>query len=98
MRKEPGARRNGKLNLVFRLRLRDVCLGVYLTAGVWILAVAMPLLTTIAGLLIGKEQAYAVLTLKQENGRSEKHRNESLANHALNLPTCQAQCQTQAPT
>jgi hypothetical protein len=74
------------LNLVLRLHLRQVHFRAYLTAGIGILSVAMPFLATIAGLLVGKEQADTVRTLEQKDGGPEKQRDESLANHKPNLP------------
>src|SRR4051794_9569608 len=53
----------------------------------------MPFLTTIAGLLVGKEQADTVRALEEKGGGREKQRDESLASHKPNLPTYGAQCQ-----
>ena len=54
----------------------------------------MPFLATIAGLLVGKEQADTIRALEQKGGGREKQRDESLANHEPNLLTYGAQCQT----
>lgn len=84
---------SSKLNLVLRLSMRNGRFHAHLAAGVGILSTTMALVAAVLGLLVGEEQAYAVSTLKDKDGGSEKPRKYSSAAHDSTLSCRASPCQ-----
>ena len=84
---------SSQLNLVLRLSMRNGRFHAHLAAWVGILSTTMALVAAVLGLLVSEEQAYAVPTLKDKDGGSEKPRKYSSAAHDSTLKCRASPCQ-----